>query len=195
MARDITAGFTTELTASSIQPIVFAEVYFFSTASAAINDEIPINLWSGVGDISWDSKTWIGAGDLLKITPSAETEEIVPSSIQLQLGGIESSYISIALLSVRQGKDARVWFGFLASNGSVISDPFPLFHGRVDTVEIIEGPKTSTINVSAENRLVDLMRKRERRYTPEDQKIDFPSDKGLEPVHAAAIWSGNWGSK
>lgn len=195
MTRDITSGFTTELISSSIQPIIFVEVYFYSEASAAVNDELPVNLWSGIGDLSWDSKTWVGVGDLLKITPSSETEEIIPSSIQIQLGGVKDSYISLALQSVRQGKDARVWLGFLDSNGSIVLDPYLLFRGRVDTVETIEGPDSVPITISAENRLVDLTRKRERRYTPEDQKIDFPNDKGLEPVHAAAIWSGNWGSK
>jgi hypothetical protein len=34
--------------------------------------------------------------------------------------------------------------------------------------------------LTAESRLIDLERSRERRYTSEDQKIDYPNDKGLE---------------
>ena len=50
----------------------------------------------------------------------------------------------------------------------------------MDLMNIDDGGQTCTISVSAESRLIDLDRTRERRYTSEDQKIDFPNDKGLE---------------
>ena len=200
MTRDTTTEFNSELTATSIQPVLLSEVYFFDDSSGSPpSQETPIRLWSGIGDLSWDSKTWQGVGDLLKVEPSAETEEITPSSIRLTLGGIKSSFISLALQSTRQGKRANVWFGFIdSSTGLIVSDPlgiYLLFNGRVDTIEIEEGPEGAIITLSAENRLTDLGRKRERRYTPEDQKSQFPNDKGLETVHAAAVWSGNWGAR
>ncbi len=198
MARDTTTEFNSELTSTIIQPVLLTEVYFFDSGNPPSN-ETPIRLWSGVGDLSWDSKTWQGIGDLLKVTPSAETEEITPSSIQLTLGGIKSSFISLALNSTRQGKRVNVWFGFIdSSTGLIVSDPlgiYLLFNGRVDTISIEEGSEGATITLSAENRLTDLGRKKERRYTPEDQKSQFPNDKGLETVHAAAVWSGNWGAR
>ncbi len=198
MIRDTTTEFNSELTATSIQPVLLSEVYFFDSGNPPSN-ETPIRLWSGIGDLSWDSKTWQGVGDLLKVEPSAETEEITPSSIRLTLGGIKSSFISLALNSTRQGKRVNVWFGFIdSSTGLIVSDPlgiYLLFNGRVDTIEIEEGPEGAIITLSAENRLTDLGRKRERRYTPEDQKSQFPNDKGLETVHAAAVWSGNWGAR
>ena len=198
MTRDTTTEFNSELTATSIQPVLLSEVYFFDSGNPPSN-ETPIRLWSGIGDLSWDSKTWQGVGDLLKVEPSAETEEITPSSIRLTLGGIKSSFISLALQSTRQGKRVNVWFGFIdSSTGLIVSDPlgiYLLFNGRVDTIEIEEGPEGAIITLSAENRLTDLGRKRERRYTPEDQKSQFPNDKGLETVHAAAVWSGNWGAR
>ncbi|KKL89568.1 hypothetical protein LCGC14_1913400 [marine sediment metagenome] len=200
MTRDTTTEFKAELTATSIQPVLLSEVYFFDDSSGSPpSQETPIRLWSGIGDLSWDSKTWQGVGDLLKVEPSAETEEITPSSIRLTLGGIKSSFISLALQSTRQGKRVNVWFGFIdSSTGLIVSDPlgiYLLFNGRVDTIEIEEGPEGAIITLSAENRLTDLGRKRERRYTPEDQKSQFPNDKGLETVHAAAVWSGNWGAR
>ncbi len=200
MTRDTTTEFNSELTATSIQPVLLSEVYFFDDSSGSPpSQETPIRLWSGIGDLSWDSKTWQGVGDLLKVEPSAETEEITPSSIRLTLGGIKSSFISLALQSTRQGKRVNVWFGFIdSSTGLIVSDPlgiYLLFNGRVDTIEIEEGPEGAIITLSAENRLTDLGRKRERRYTPEDQKSQFPNDKGLETVHAAAVWSGNWGAR
>jgi len=43
--------------------------------------------------------------------------------------------------------------------------------------------------------LIDLERARVRRYTPEDQKINFPNDKGLDFVSdltdKVVQWGGN----
>jgi hypothetical protein len=50
----------------------------------------------------------------------------------------------------------------------------------MDVMGIEDSGDTANINVTAESRLIDLERSRERRYTSEDQKINYPNDKGLE---------------
>jgi hypothetical protein len=50
----------------------------------------------------------------------------------------------------------------------------------MDTMGIEDSGDTANIGLTAESRLIDLERSRERRYTSEDQKIDYPNDKGLE---------------
>jgi len=55
-----------------------------------------------------------------------------------------------------------------------------MFSGRMDTMSIKDSGDTANISLTAESRLIDLERSRERRYTSEDQKIDYPNDKGLE---------------
>lgn len=74
------------------------------------------------------------------------------------------------------------FLGVLNDSGAVVSDPYLLFSGRMDLMNIDDGGETCIISISAESRLIDLDRTRERRYTSEDQKIDFPNDKGLEFV-------------
>ena len=65
----------------------------------------------------------------------------------------------------------------------------------MDAIEIDEGPETSTLRVSAESRLVDLQRSRERRFTHEDQQIDFSGDLGLEYMARAQSTPYQWGAK
>ena len=52
----------------------------------------------------------------------------------------------------------------------------------MDTMVIADEAETASLSITLENRLVDFERARVRRYTSEDQKIDFPNDKGLEFV-------------
>ena len=46
--------------------------------------------------------------------------------------------------------------------------------------------------MTAESKLIDLERSRARRYTSEDQKIDYPDDKGLDFIadlqDKAVVW-------
>ena len=59
---------------------------------------------------------------------------------------------------------------------------------------ISDGGDTATIKLTAESRLIDLDRSRERRFTSEDQKIEFPDDKGLEYVDDLQDKEIVWGS-
>jgi hypothetical protein len=57
-----------------------------------------------------------------------------------------------------------------------------LFSGFMDVMTIEDNGETSTIQVSAENKLIAFQRTAVRRYTAEDQKIEHPTDKGFEFV-------------
>jgi hypothetical protein len=79
-----------------------------------------------------------------------------------------------------------------ASNG-VITSPVVIFSGFMDTMVINDSSETATIQVAVENRLIEFERTRVRRYTAEDQKIDYPNDKGLEFVAEMAEKEIVWG--
>ena len=63
----------------------------------------------------------------------------------------------------------------------------------MDTMVLNDGGETATIQVTVENRLIEFERTRIRRYTAEDQKIDYPNDKGLEFVAEMAEKEIVWG--
>jgi hypothetical protein len=56
-----------------------------------------------------------------------------------------------------------------------------------------EQAETATVSISYEGRLIDLERPRARRYTHDDQQIDFPGDRGFEYVPTLQEWNGVWG--
>ena len=68
------------------------------------------------------------------------------------------------------------------STGIVIYQPYTIFDGFMDIMRLNDSGGTANISVSCESQLIALERPNTRRYTPEDQKIDFPDDKGLEYV-------------
>jgi len=182
--RGLTSGVVDELSKSEVRIAVFVEVEFATGF---------LRIWSGVGDIIFQTNTYLGAGGLLTVRPASESSNLAPNGIEVTLDGVDPANISLALGEARQGKTLNCYLGFLDSSEALIADPASLFKGRVDTVKIDEAAETAKVTVFGESRVVDLQRIGRRRYTMEDQKRDFPSDLGMSQVNAIQEWQGDWG--
>ena len=184
MARNLTAAQIAEITAQNMRPALFIQALFTSGY---------IYVWSGIGTISWNGQTWTGVGSLGAISPIPETSDLTAAGLKLSLSGIPASLITSALGEVRQGAPVFIYQGFLTPSGGVVANPNNAWSGRMDTCEIAEGGDTATIAITAESRLLDLNRSRERRYTKQDQAIDFPGDTGFDFVPSLQELSIVWG--
>ena len=171
MSRGITSAVNTIFESSSVTPFMAIDLDFDGGNFLA---------WTGYGNITFGGNTYVGGGDFLNVSNVLENAEVQANNLTITLSGIPSTLISSALNETYQGRSCKVHLGVLDSNNAVVSDPYLLFSGRMDLMNIDDSGETCTIGVSAESRLIDLDRTRERRYTSEDQKIDFPNDKGLE---------------
>ena len=168
-----------------VRPIILAEFDFGETVDRA---------WSGIGQLSWDSKIWYGAGNLGKVSTVEETTELKATGASFQLSGIPADLITKVSTAKIQGHKARMYLGFINEDfTTLIADPFLIFDGRMDTAEIADGGDTATITLTAESRLRDLERVRTRRYTDADQQSRFPGDKGLEYVPSLQDKQIVWG--
>jgi hypothetical protein len=183
--RDLTSAVKSAIDTKSVEPFILFEGEFISGH---------VRLWSGYGDLVWDSKTWTGTGTLGSVAPLQESADIQANGVAVSLSGIPSSVISTALSDVQQGAPGTLYLGLL-SNGSVIADPFELFSGRIDVPSINEDSDTSTIQLTYESKLIDLQKPREFRYTDEDQQRMYPGDLGFEFVPDLQDKIVNWGKK
>lgn len=173
MARDLTVGASGAAEAGTVRPAFLYEGEFTGGF---------VRLWTGVGPLSWDGKTWQGAGELLGMSEIKQSSRIQADGVQLTLSGMPSSLVSLVSGQARQGKVGTIWLAFLDAAGAIIPDPYIAFRGRLDVPEVGFDGETAAITINYESRLVDLQRARERRLTNEDQRIDFPDDRGFEYV-------------
>ena len=84
MSRDLTSGVVTEVESEQLSPILLLKAEF---------DGGDLRLWSGVGDIIYNSETYTGAGNLLGISNISETTDIEARGAVFALTGIDSSII------------------------------------------------------------------------------------------------------
>ena len=185
MPRNISSDNLTALAASNIQPVYFAALQFTSGVSY---------FWTGIGVIHWNGHDWSGTGALGTVSDITQTDELSAENITLALSGILSTNVSAALNECRQNNTVDVWLGLLADNGSLIVDPVKTFSGRMDVPTVQDDGETATISITAENELIILQRASQRRYTNDDQHIDFPDDNGFQFAPHIMSWNGIWGS-
>ena len=184
MSRVLSNAMKEMAVAKVVRPIFLVRMVF---------DSSQLNIWSGVGDISFDSVTYTGLGDLLSISDIKETSDISATGINVSLSGVKSSLIAIAKDQEYQGRELTVRLGAFNESGSLIADPVIIFSGFMDTMTIAEAGTYSTISIAVENKLVAFERSKVRRYTAEDQKIDHPTDKGFEFVTSIVQKQIIWG--
>jgi hypothetical protein len=176
----------TAATAEVVRPIVLVQCDFDSGA---------LNLWNGIGDLTVSGTTYVGGGTLLSISSMKESADLAANGMTVTLSGVMEPLISKARDEPYQGRELVIRLGAMDASNSVISTPVIIFSGFMDTMVIQDGAETATISVSVENRLIEFQRSRIRRYTAEDQKIDYPDDKGLEFVAEISEKEIVWGSE
>ena len=183
MSRDLSGAVVSEITAAELQPFLLFEGDFIGGT---------VRAWSGIGDLSWDSKNWTGTGNLLTVSAVQENADTVASGATVTLTGVPVELISLALSSVRQGGAGRIYLGFLSA-GAVVADPVLVFEGKLDVPVIEEDAETASIAIAYESRLIDLQKPRESRYTDQDQQRIYPGDLGMSFVPSLQEKTLAWG--
>lgn len=179
----LTSEMAAAISAELLRPVLLVEIGFVTATS---------RLWSGVGPLTWGGVEWLGLGDLGNISPVRESESIEPHGLTLELSGVPPESLGLALSEPYQGRPLAIWLGFTDDAGALLPGPKQLFAGRLDIMEVEDTADSAVIRVTAESRLVDLLKPREWRYTHEDQQIDHPGDMGLEHVAALQNKEINW---
>jgi hypothetical protein len=183
MTRTIASTIVSEIANSVVRPVFLARFIF---------DSASLNLWSGYRQITVGGHVFVGVGELGSISPVVETQSIKARGLTFQLSGIDSSIIGTALTQEYQDRLCTLWLGFMDSTDALI-DYLEIFKGRMDTMNIQESGETCDISIAAESVLITLERTNERRYTTEDQKLDYPNDAGFDQVPSLQTKEVNWG--
>lgn len=182
--RTIAGGMLAALQADEHRPIRLMEFQF---------DGGTLRYWTGVGDLSWDGKTWEGSGHLLQADKVEETIDDKATGAAWVLSGIPSALIAVAEDEDYQERPAAMWLAEIDGTGAIVSDPVKDFAGRMDVMTTTDQGETCTIGLTAESRVIDQDRPNRRDVTHEDQLIDYPADLGMEFVARMQDVQLKWG--
>lgn len=133
-------------------------------------------------NISWDSKTWLGNGWFHGRDSIVEDTDLDADKLSIFLSGVNSSLISAVLSDTSADNTGSLYLVFFDSDWDVIADPYLLFTGNIDAIEISEQSKDTNIEIAWESALSVLDKASNIRWTDKFQQTRFSGDKGFEFV-------------
>ena len=169
------------------------QTMFFAVKAEFDTDDIRV--WSGNDDLTVDSETYTGAGSLLAISGVEEDLELKSSGLTISLSGMDSTVLNYALTENYQNRPITLFLGFLMGGSNESAGELTLFKGRMTSLTVNDTPEGATVTIDCENRLVDLNRPSNLRYTLESQQFLHNGDTGFNRVQQLADKQITWGQK
>lgn len=185
MPRAITPAVLAALQSQAFSPALFLQATFATET---------IYLWTGNVNITWGGNTWQGLGGLGSISVIEEGASIEARGITLNLSGIFNFLLADILQELQLGAPVLLYLGVFDSSGDLIPDPVLAWAGRIDQPTIEVGAETAKLSINCESRLLDMNTSVERRYTQDDQQMDFPGDLGFQFVYGIQNQTIYWGA-
>ncbi len=185
MSRDISTEMQAVADAEVVRPFYLLELEF---------DGGTVRLWSGLGDLDYGGNTYVGAGNLLSVSPITESSDLQANGASFTLNGATQELVALARDEEYQGRPITMMIGAFDESGNVVSSPVVVFGGFMDVMTITDSGESDVISLSAENKLIAFERARIRRFTDQDQKLFHPGDKGLEFVTSVQEKQILWGA-
>ena len=178
---------------SSIQSYLEADHQVLFLAVKAEFDTETIRVWSGDYDLTIDSADYTGVGTLLSISNIEDTLELKSSGLTVALAGMDATVLNLALTENYQNRFITVFLGYLSGGTDTVVGTMTLFKGRMQSMTVNDDPNGSTITIDAENRLIDLDRPSNLRYTKESQKFIDSTDTCFNRVASLQDKEIIWG--
>ena len=167
------------------------QALFFAIKAEFDTDDIRV--WSGIDDLTISSETYTGAGTLLSVSNSEDNLELKSNGLVVSLSGMDTTVVNYALTENYQNRPITIFMGYVMGGTNEVAGTLTLFKGRMTSLVINDTPDGSTVTIDAENRLVDLDRPSNLRYTKESQNFLHSGDTGFNRVASLQDKQINWG--
>ena len=118
-------------------------------------------------DVEYDGHVWTSLRGLGSIDPIGESSEEIPG-LNFTLTGVPTASIAHAQQEAYRGRKATVLWVFL--DGDVFKVDPAVWQGRMDIPIITRSQQTCTIQVTAENNMIDWQRPRGLLFNHADQQ-------------------------
>ena len=180
------------LDASIVNRLGADEQAMFFAVKAEFDSET-IRVWTGTDDLVIGGASYLGAGSLLSIGSVEENLELTSNGLAVAISGMDATVVNLALTENYQNRPITVFLGYVMGGTNEVAGTLTLFKGRMTSLVVNDTPEGSTVTIDAENRLVDLDRPSNFRYTKESQNFLHSGDTSFNRVASLQDKQINWG--
>tara|TARA_R110002126_G_scaffold287911_4_gene441023 strand:+ start:777 stop:1412 length:636 start_codon:yes stop_codon:yes gene_type:complete len=167
------------------QEIKFALKAEFDTDTVLIH--------TGLGDLVIGGETYLGAGSLLAISDIEDSKELKSAGVTFSISGMDIEVLGYALNENYQNRPISLFMAFVSGGTDDVDGYLTLYKGRMINIDISDDVTGSNITLQTENRLLDLRRPSNIRYTRESQQYLYAGDTSLDQVTKISQMDIEWG--
>ena len=167
------------------QEIKFALKAEFDTDTVLIH--------TGLGDLVIGGETYLGAGTLLAISDIEDSKELKSAGVTFSISGMDIEVLGYALNENYQNRPISLFMAFVSGGTDDVDGYLTLYKGRMINIDISDDVTGSNITLQTENRLLDLRRPSNIRYTRESQQYLYAGDTSLDQVTKISQMDIEWG--
>ena len=167
------------------QEIKFALKAEFDTDTVLIH--------TGQGDLVIGGETYLGAGTLLAISDIEDSKELKSAGVTFSISGMDAEVLGYALNENYQNRPISLYMAFVSGGTDDVDGYLTLYKGRMINIDISDDVNGSNITLQTENRLLDLRRPSNIRYTRESQEYLYSGDTSLDQVNKISQMNIEWG--
>jgi len=186
MTRALTTAIKNELATNDIRPVHLITIGFGTPVNIT---DCSFNLTSSV---SGSSVTYSASDFIMGVSNHTEETDITKSSVNINLSGADQTFISVVLNENVINDSVTIFRGLLADNNTLIADPFLLYKGNIESFEIQEGEKDSTVGLSIVSHWADFEKKNGRKSNNTSQQRFFSTDVGMD-FSSQTVQDIKWG--
>lgn len=186
MTRSLTTAVKNELATNNIRPVHLININF--TTPVYLTD-CSFSLTSSVSGVS---RTYTASDFILGMSNFTEETDITKTSLTLSLSGADVTFISTVLNENVVNDSVSIYRGFLDSSSALISDPFLLYDGQIDSYSISERETESIVNISIVSHWADFEKTSGRKTNNNSQQRFFSGDVGMD-FSSETVLDLKWG--
>lgn len=176
MPRYLPSGVAAELDLSALTMGLLCELTLASG---------PLYLYSGFGNIEYNGNTYLGVGTFGVVGTVQEDTSVIAQGMSIGLEAVppqadQQNALADALQDINQGQPCTLLVVLLSGYQQVVGAPIAAYAGLTDAVSVRHNPDgTCSLTLALENRLTQLQRGREYRWTNAQMQELYPGEQGF----------------
>ena len=207
--RDLTAGMNTAVAAQTGEIVFFYKFDFYNESTeledvqyfcSAPHDIVTTSALT-FSPLPLATYTWTGIGGNLGFKSVQESTDLAGNGVDITLGGVLESTITLILGRAYIGRTNKIWMGHFNSSGAIIVDPKLIFSGRMNGGFEIDEKKNEgeigTIDITCRctDRLGDLNVVKGIQTNEESHQKVQPGDRWFSFVQSLMGKTVKWNMK
>jgi hypothetical protein len=162
--------------------------------SAYPEDEDPLHIWDGRGDIAVAGTTYTGAAGRFTIQPAASAADLAPRAVDITLSGLDAEVVAMIENTDWHQRPITIDRAVIVPDALTVLHLMREFAGAMDTgLRREQRDGTTTLTIRCESAARELTRAGAHTRSDADQRLRDPADNFFAFSVAAMNTTIDWG--